>query len=156
MAIYAEVRQITALWGVVTAVVDMGSHVPEAKPPEVWMNLTGYTPAPVAGEAWWYDFQGDVFTNVDPGLTEPARTVTPSQFWFGKVTNDERGKIFTLAQEDGGGVVLDMIQRGRLKALLAFTTANSFKLDNAELVFIFNALESVGAIDPGRAAEILS
>jgi hypothetical protein len=155
MAIYAAVRKQTDQWGIVEDVIDMGSHVPEAAPPDYWLDITGYVPAPVAGQAWWYDFQGDVFTQTDPGLPVTAPRATPEVLWFERVTDDERGKIFALSQEDGGGITLNMINRGRLKAFLAFSTANNTPLDNDEAIFIFGALEAAGAIDAGRADEIL-
>ena len=156
MAIYAAVTKRTDQWGVVTQVVDMGSHIPVIAPPEYWIDTTGYSPAPVEGEDWWYDHQGDLFTSTDPSLPPPpAPSVTPLELWYDRCTDDERGKIFSLAQEDGGGVTLSIINRGRLKAFISVTASNDIPLDNSEAIFIFNALETAGAIDAGRADEIL-
>ena len=155
MSIYASVKQLSDQWGVVEEVQDMGTHIPEAAPPSYWIDLTGYVPAPVANADWWYDFNGDLFTQTDPGITFPKGSVTPLELWYGRVLDDERGKIFALSQEDGGGITLSIINRGRLKAFLMFTTANDIPLNNEEAIYIFNALETAGAIDPGRADEIL-
>ena len=121
-------------------------------PPE-YVDLADIIPVPEVG--WFYD--GADFTELLPAAFTPDhKRITPELFWFGRVTNDERGQIFALAQEDGGGITLTIIQRGRLKAILAFSVANDVPINNPEIVFIFNELETAGAIDPGRAAEILA
>jgi len=155
MSIWAQVTRHNAQWGVVTTVEDMLDHVPVIKPPEYWIELTGYNPVPVSGESWWYDHQNDLFTDADPGLITKKLPVSSERFWFRKITDTERGRMWALAQEDAGGLTLSMVNRGRLKAFLAFTVSNPVRLDGAETIFIIDAMETAGAIDPGRADEIL-
>ena len=121
--------------------------------PPKYIDLTGITPAPEVGD--YYD--GSSFsTELPAAYTASSRYLAAEEFWFGRFTDLERGRIWAMAQEDGGGLTLSMPTRGRLKAILAFTISNTVPLDNKELKAIIEAMESNGVIDPGRAAEILA
>jgi hypothetical protein len=116
------------------------------------VDIAGYDPAPEAGG--FYDRQADAFQDTRPaGLIDPI-DLPPEAFWFDRITDDERGKMWALGDADGGGVTLTQVQRGRLKAWLTFTATNPVPLDGSETAFILGAMESKGVLDAGRADQI--
>ena len=153
MSIYANIEKISGLaFGVVITIVDLSDHNPEAPN---YINIDSVTPTPLVD--WFYDIEANLFMETLPiGISIPKGSISPIDFWFGdRITDNELGKIFALMDNDGGGITLTVIERGRLKAFILFSLSNAITLDHPNTEFIFNALETVGVLAPGRATEIL-
>ena len=118
-----------------------------------YVDMTAENPQPQVG--WFYHVTDGFSETVPSASVKGNRMLAPYEFYFGRLTDDERGKMYALAVADGGGVTLNQVQRGRLSAFLQLTATNDVGLDHKETVFIINALETAGAFDAGRAAEIL-
>ncbi len=107
-------------------------------------------------EVGWYYTEAGGFSESIPAAVTTGRFMDSTDFYLGRLTNQERGRMFALSQKDIGPITLSDENRGRLLAYLMLTTANLVSLDHRESVFIFNALETSTAIGAGRAAEILA
>jgi hypothetical protein len=163
MAIYAEVKSyaIGDDWGIVSRVIDYGAHVPEAAPPTYFIDIAGYTPQPVDGENWWYDVQGDVFTDTDPIYTKPPDPAPQSDaldLWFVRFTEEERAKTWAVcANDDPPGVTITLQQRYKIASFRDVTVSGlPFAIDDPEVVSVVNGLETAGVLAAGRAAQILA
>jgi len=155
MSIWAEVHKTDPTFGIVTAIIDMGNHIPEAAPPLFYIDTTGHTPAPQAG--WWYDHTLAVFTSVDPGLPVIAREIVAPELWLEILTSTERAKIWALCNgETVPGVTINLENRYRLAAFRDITlTGLPFPLDHPEVVAVFDGLVSTGLFTQIRVDEIL-
>jgi hypothetical protein len=160
MAIFAKVRKETDVWGVVLRQDEFGSHVPQTTLPSVMIDITSYTPQPVSGENWWYNFDTDLFTDTDPVIptyVKPVGSTSAPNLWFARFTTTERAEFWAVCNgETVAGVTITQAQRYRAAAFRDITlTGGSFKLDHTELVAVIDGLESAGLLDAGRADEIL-
>jgi hypothetical protein len=134
----------------------MGSHIPEAAPPLYYIDIAGYTPQPVQGEDWWYDYDQDLFTSIDPGVKEPARSISAKELWFRSFTSLERSYVWAICNgETPPGVTINIENRYRIAAFKDLTGNGHFPLDEPELVIVIDGMESAGIISAGRADEIL-
>ena len=156
MVTYAELRRIRETKFAQVVIISSGDVLPVFRDRTKWfIDVAGYTPAPKPGG--YYDIQADVFSDAHPTGGRDPVNATPLELWFERVTDDERGIIFVLMDEDAGWVTLTQIQRGRLKAYVLFSLgADELELDSSEANYVFNVLESKKVIDAGRAAAILA
>ena len=158
MTMYARVRRINEIdfWAFVNGVEDVTS-APTDNPPIYYIDITGYTPQPVQGEEWWYDYDGDVFTNTDPGVYYPPPSISIQDLWFNKFTPLERSYIWAVCNgETPPGVTINIENRYRIAAFKDVTlTINEIWLGNTELVIVVDGMESAGIIATGRADIIL-
>lgn len=150
MATWAQLKIVPRTEFYQIGYIGTGDNIPVGAK---YRDLAGVIPVPDIH--WYYNLGTDTYSETAPGPI-PKGKISPENLWYGRVLDDERGKIFALSQEDGGGITLSIINRGRLQAFLMFSTASELFLDNPEAIYIFNALETAGAIDAGRADEILA
>ncbi len=156
MVTYAELSRIRETKFAQVVIISSGAVLPAFRDRTKWfIDVAGYTPAPKTDG--YYDIQADVFSDTHPTGGRDPVNATPLELWFERVTDDERGRIFVLMDEDAGWVTLTQIQRGRLKAYVLFSLgADELELDSSEADYVFNVLESKKVIDAGRADEILA
>lgn len=161
MSIYAGVQKIYENWGQIQFKRDMGTHIPDDVPPFYYINIDGVVPEP--GDLEWYDFDTQTFTATDPRppREQPAyklmHYLSGGELWFNRCTATERAKVWALANgESVPGVTVTLEQRYRLAAFKDWTVSGeAFWSDDPEVVTVINALESIGLLAAGRAAEIL-
>ena len=161
MAIYAEIHRYSGQsFGRVAQVIDMGSHVPVARPPIFYKDIDTYSPKPVQGEEWWYNNDSDLFTNIKPVIVRPpmpASVTRAPDLWFKRLTDQERSYVWAVCNgETPPGVTITLQNRYRLAAFKDITlTGLKFPLDHAEIVAVIDGMEAAGIIGAGRADEIL-
>lgn len=76
--------------------------------------------------------------------------------WLGRFTPDERATIWALCNGEAvPNITITLKQRYRLASFRDVTLNGAIRVDHPELIQVVQALESVGVLAPGRAAEIL-
>ena len=149
MTEYAKLSRVNDRLATVSDLVTTAKLITDTR----YIDLTAVSPLPLVG---WYYTEADGFSESIPAAATTGRVMDSTDFYLGRLTNQERGRMFALSQKDIGPITLSDENRGRLLAYLMLTTANLVSLDHRESVFIFNALETSTAIGAGRAAEILA
>jgi hypothetical protein len=160
----AKIRRLWSTgWGAVEFVGD-SDYVPDGRGKITWIDLTGYTPTPPdpyvrEDEEWFYEWQTDTFTNVQPVLTPPTtpRIIHKEEFWNRFTWNEKAALWASISGVDLPGVSFGSeVDRWRLRAWRDLSiTGDNIDLDDNPVQVAVNTMETAGILDPGRAAIIL-